>query len=70
MARNQGFWGLSDELSALVAIALIVWAALWVLLPFAIFGVKPLLREIRDELKLFNGRAGAAPDVTDPSSRG
>ena len=40
-----------SELSILVAIFLVILGILWILLPFAIFGTKPRLEAIHEELK-------------------
>ena len=48
-------------------------AILWVFIPFAVFGIKPLLREILAELKTANARTAPATarpktlaELTDP----
>ena len=43
-------------LSILVTIFLFIIAILWIILPFAVFGIKPLLREILVELREMNGK--------------
>ena len=61
---------------AAIAVAIVI-AILWILLPFAVFGTKPLLREILDEqqamlaeLKKLNttlARGSADPAATEDS---
>jgi hypothetical protein len=46
-------YGIFGILTATFAIILV---ALWVLLPFALFGVKPLLRDRLNELREANGK--------------
>ena len=63
-----------DELAAIIFgggallwFVLLLIFVLWVLLPFAVFGVKGLLREIRDELRKLNHTMKPTGDVgTDP----
>ncbi len=46
----------------------IVLVAVWVFVPFALFGIKPLLRDILAELKRGNASLGP-PDGAEPPSR-
>ncbi len=43
-----GFWGLA------LLLLLIVTALLWFFIPFAVFGIKPILQDIRLELRRAN----------------
>ena len=60
---------MASQLGALGTVVLlfaILVLILWVLLPFAVFGMKPLLREILAELKTLNAaRATAQRDAGD-----
>ena len=49
-------FGTTTALGALILVFLIVLAILWFLLPFAVFGVKPLLAEILLELQLLRAQ--------------
>lgn len=48
-----------DVLLAILAVIVFV-GILWVALPFSVFGIKPLLRSIRDELRTMNANATEA----------
>ena len=59
---------MASELGALTTVVVlfaILVLILWVLLPFAVFGTKPLLREILAELKTLNAARGI-PVLRDP----
>jgi hypothetical protein len=45
-----------EGLYLLLMLFAIVLAVCWIVLPFALIGTKPLLREIRDELRRLNER--------------
>ena len=42
--------------AGIFGILLFIIAIVWLILPFAVFGIKPLLREILDELRILNGK--------------
>jgi hypothetical protein len=44
-----------------VGFLVLLVGVLWVLIPFAVFGIKPLLREILAELRKANARPVPAP---------
>lgn len=46
----------------------IVLAICWIVLPFALIGTKPLLREIRDELRKLNASRKPQPPAPDNRS--
>lgn len=51
MSPDTGF---SVALLLVAAVAVIVLALVWLLLPFAMFGIKPLLRELLEEQRRNN----------------
>lgn len=48
----------------LLFILVVVVTILWILLPFAVFGIKDILREIHDELQLLNRRLAKTGKAT------
>jgi hypothetical protein len=63
---------MASELGALTTVVVlfaILVLILWVLLPFAVFGTKPLLREILAELKTLNAARATAPRDPGDSAR-
>jgi len=41
-----------------IMVLFVVWGVLWLFLPFAVFGIKPLLRQILSELRRGTDRRG------------
>ena len=52
-------------LGTLIVLFLVVLAILWTVLPFAVFGIKPLLREVLAELRALNRDETASADPQD-----
>lgn len=50
-----------NELAVVAALLAIVVAILWILLPFAVFGTKPLLERILAELTRLNEQIAKLP---------
>ncbi|MGA8276770.1 MAG: hypothetical protein WB784_01040 [Rhodanobacteraceae bacterium] len=48
-----------DVLLSILAVIVLV-GILWVVLPFSVFGIKPLLRSVRDELRTMNTNSAEA----------
>ena len=54
----DGLFGLfGTTLGALILIFLVMLSILWIVLPFAVFRIKDLQKEILTELRVLNGRA-------------
>lgn len=60
--------GAGSILVLAILIFSIVLTILWILVPFAIFGTKPLLRQILSELRRANDLAARAPVNASPFS--
>ncbi|MHC9014498.1 hypothetical protein [Stenotrophomonas bentonitica] len=61
-----GFGAIVVLIAALLALVVCV---LWIFVPFAVFGIKPILTDIRNELRRANTLAEEAKNVPPPVQR-